>query len=160
MTRHLIMKYTFIYSIFLLAAFSSCKKDDSNAFEKSPDERVNETLANFQTLLSGAQYGWRAVVYPTAGGAYSFYFKFNDANRVVMYSDFDSASAVTPRESSYRLKALQQPSLIFDTYSYLHLLSDPNENTITVQSDINGYRGGALGQGLQSDFEYAIDTAT
>jgi len=36
---------------------------------------------------------------------YSFYFKFNNANRVVMLSDFDSLSAVTPKESSYRLKA-------------------------------------------------------
>jgi hypothetical protein len=160
MVRHQIIKRSFIYIIFLLAAFASCKKDDSTAFEKTPDERINETLTNYQTMLSGAQYGWRGVVYPAAGGAYGFYFKFNDANRVVMYSDFDSASAVTARESSYRLKALQQPSLIFDTYSYLHLLSDPNENTITVQKNVNGYRGGTLGQGLQSDFEYAIDTAT
>jgi hypothetical protein len=99
-------------------------------------------------------------VYPDAGGAYSFYFKFNETNRVVMYSDFDAASAGTPRESSYRLKALQQPSLIFDTYSYLHLLSDPNEATINVQSNVNGFRGGTIGQGLRSDFEYAIDTAT
>jgi hypothetical protein len=160
MTRHQLMKYPFIYFVFLLAAFASCKKEDSNAFDKSPDERVNETLANYQALLSGAENGWRAVVYPTGGGAYSFYFKFNDTNRVMMYSDFDSASASTARESSYRLKSLQQPSLIFDTYSYLHLLADPNENTINIQSDVNGFRGGMPGQGLQSDFEYAIDTAT
>src|SRR5215217_292 len=99
MVRHQIMKLSFIYITFLLAAFPSCKKDDSTAFEKSPDERINETLANYQTLLSGAPYGWRAVVYPAAGGAYGFYFKFNDANRVVMYSDFDSASASTAKES-------------------------------------------------------------
>jgi hypothetical protein len=160
MTRQQNIKDLFLYIIIFLTSFASCNKDDSTAFEQSPDERVNETLANYQTLLSGAQYGWRAVVYPAGGGAYSFYFRFNDANRVVMYSDFDAASAATAKESSYRLKALQQPSLIFDTYSYLHLLSDPNEATINVQSNANGFRGGTLGQGLRSDFEYAIDTAT
>jgi hypothetical protein len=160
MAQHFYNKATLLYISIVLVAFTACKKDDSTAFDKSPDERINETLANYQALLSGAENGWRAVVYPAAGGAYSFYFKFNDANRVVMYSDFDSASAATARESSYRLKALQQPSLIFDTYSYLHLLADPNENTTNVQSDVNGFRGGTLGQGLQSDFEYAIDTAT
>lgn len=160
MVMYLYTKKTFFCAIVLLAALAACKKDDSTAFDQSPDERINETLAKYQAQLAGAPYGWRAVVYPAAGGAYSFYFKFNDANRVMMYADFDSTSAVTPKESSYRLKALQQPSLLFDTYSYLHLLSDPNENTITVQSNVNGLRGGTLGQGLQSDFEFAIDTAT
>lgn len=144
----------------LLAVFAACKKDDDTVFDQSPDERINATLTKYQTLLTGAPYGWKGVVQPAGGGAYSFYFKFNNENRVVMYSDFDSSTAVTPRESSYRLKALQQPSLLFDTYSYLHSLSDPNENTITVQSNINENRGGSLGLGLQSDFEFAIDTAT
>ncbi|MBD0288281.1 MAG: DUF4302 domain-containing protein [Flavisolibacter sp.] len=144
----------------MLAAFASCKKEDKTAFDQSPDERINATLSKYQTLLSAAPYGWKGVVQPTGGGAYSFYFKFNDANRVVMYSDFDATTAVTPGESSYRLKALQQPSLIFDTYSYLHLLSDPNEATDNIESNVNGLRGGTLGQGLLSDFEFAIDTAT
>lgn len=160
MIRYTYTKQLFQYLILLLIIFGSCKKDDTTAFDKSPDERINETITKYQTILSGAANGWKAVVYPAAGGAYSFYFKFNDSNRVVMVADFDSTSARTPRESSYRLKALQQPSLIFDTYSYLHLLADPNENTIDVQADVNGFRGGTLGQGLQSDFEYAIDTAT
>jgi len=67
-----------------------------------------------------------------------------------MLSDFDPLSAVTLKESSYRLKALQQPSLIFDTYSYLHVLSDPDE---TVS-------GGVRGAGLLSDFEFYFDAAT
>jgi hypothetical protein len=83
------------------------------------------------------------------GGVYSFYFKFNNENRVNMLSDFDSSSAVTMKESSFRLKALQQPSLIFDTYSYLHVLSDPD----------NRVSGGALGAGLLSDFEFYFDSS-
>jgi hypothetical protein len=159
MDLYLTTRKSLYFLVLWVAAFASCKKDDDTAFDQSPDERINATISKYQSLLSGAQHGWVGVVQPTGGGAYSFYFKFNDANRVTMYSDFDAESAVTARESSYRLKALQQPSLLFDTYSYLHLLSDPNENTITVQSNVNGLKGGQLGQGLQSDFEFAIDSA-
>ena len=123
------MKKVLIIVFIITACLSSCKKADKPAFDKSADERLNETLAAYQTQLSGAQNGWKGFIATDSGrgSTYSFYFKFNNANRVVMLSDFDSVSAVTPKESSYRLKALQQPSLLFDTYSYLHVLSDPDE---------------------------------
>lgn len=130
--------------------FASCNKEDAPIFNKSPEERLNEVLSKYQTQLAGAQYGWKGIVYPKAGGIYTFYFKFNNLNRVQMLSSFDSTSAVTFKESSYRLKALQQPSLIFDTYSYIHVLSDPS-------FDVNGVPGN---QGLQSDFEYYFDSSS
>jgi hypothetical protein len=139
-----------IYLLLIAAPFASCKKDNDRAFDESPDARLSKALAAYQTQLSGAPNGWRAVISPAGGGAYGFYFKFNDSNRVKMVSDFDSASAVTVKESSYRLKALQQPSLIFDTYSYLHVLSDPT----------GGVNGGTDGAGLLSDFEFYFDSAT
>ena len=120
------MKNIPLYFLFVSTLFFSCTKEPEQVFDKSPDERLNETLAGYQKQLSGAQYGWKAVVFPAAGGAYAFYFKFNDSNRVQMVSDFDSNSARILKESSFRLKALQQPSLIFDTYSYLHVLADPD----------------------------------
>lgn len=160
MCRYLNTRNPLLFLFLLLVTFASCKKEDDPAFDQSPDERINAALSKYQSTLTGAQNGWIAVVQPRGGGAYSFYFRFNDANRVTMYSDFDTESSVTPRESSYRLKALQQPSLLFDTYSYLHLLSDPNEATITVQSNVNGLRGGQLGMGLRSDFEFAIDSVS
>ena len=146
------MKKILIVVLGVSAFLSSCKKKDKSVFDKSPDDRINETLAAYQAQLSGAQNGWKALIKVDSGkgATYSFYFKFDDANRVVMLSDFDSLSAVTPKESSYRLKALQQPSLLFDTYSYLHVLSDPNE---TVS-------GGAQGAGLLSDFEFYFDAVT
>jgi hypothetical protein len=49
--------------------------------------------------------------------------------------------------ASYRLKALQQPALLFDTYSYVHVLADPDA----------AVNGGTYGNGLVSDFEFAID---
>lgn len=143
-----------IYFLCIALGFASCKKDDSPAFEKSADERINESLTKYQTALVGADNGWKAFIYPKGGGTFFFYFKFDAQNRVKMYSTFDSASAVTLNESSYRLKALQQPSLIFDTYSYVHVLADPNEN-VGVFARINA---GPVGVGLQSDFEFYFDS--
>lgn len=144
------MKKYLAVVVLAVLAFTACKKDDQPLFTKSPDDRLNEALAAYQTTLTAATNGWKGYVYPKSGGVYTFYFKFNDSNRVVMLSGFDSASAVTFKESSYRLKALQQPSLLFDTYSYLHVLADPNPNV----------NGGALGAGLQSDFEFYFDSSS
>lgn len=146
------MKKVLIITFIIGIGISSCKKEDKSVFDKSPDERLTETLNAYQAQLADAQNGWKGFIKVDSGkgSTYSFYFKFNNANRVVMLSDFDSLSAVTPKESSYRLKALQQPSLIFDTYSYLHVLSDPN----------NAVNGGTLGAGLLSDFEFYFDSTT
>lgn len=144
------MKKYFVGFIVATFMITGCKKEVDHVFDQSPDERLNEALAKYQAQLTGSPNGWNAVLYPKGGGAYAFYFKFNDANRVQMVSDFDSASAVTVKESSYRLKALQQPSLLFDTYSYIHVLSDPS-------SDING---GTDGAGLVSDFEFYFSDST
>lgn len=136
--------------IFLTALlFAACKKEDDNVFKQSPDERINQVLRTYSTALTGAEYGWKALVYPSAFSTvpFSFYFKFDTANRVKMYSDWDSSTLINARESSYRLKALQQPCLLFDTYSYIHILCDPDA------SINNGYYGG----GLLSDFEFILD---
>ena len=146
------MKKLLIISLIITTVIASCKKDDDPVFEKSADERLKEKLEAYQSQLSGAQNGWKGLLKTNGGNGstYSFYFKFNNENRVSMLSDFDSTSAVTLKESSYRLKALQQPSLLFDTYSYIHLLADPD-------SDVNG---GAPGGGLFSDFEFYFDSTS
>lgn len=136
------------YFVLLITFLASCKKYD-DVFEESPDKRLNEILATYQEALISAPYGWKGLVYPAGlpGTAIGFYFKFDSANRVNMLSDFDTASAVNFRQSSYRLKALQQPCLLFDTYSYIHTLCDPDA----------GVNGGNYGKGLYADFEFAID---
>jgi hypothetical protein len=131
--------------ILIWAVFWSCKDQDA-VFEQTADQRINAALEAYQKQLVEAPSGWKGVIYPGAGGVYSFYFKFNNQNRVVMYSDFDKETAVTAKESSYRIKALQNPSLIFDTYSYLHILADPDA----------GVNDGEYGEGLKSDFEFSF----
>jgi hypothetical protein len=144
------MNKNLLYFLLAITLVASCRKDDDPVFDKSPDERLNETLTSYQKALTSSPYGWNGNITTGDGGTYRFYFGFNDSNRVVMYSDFDSTTATVLRESSFRLKALQQPSLIFDTYSYLHILSDPDA----------AVNGGTYGQGLKGDFEFRVDTVT
>lgn len=143
-----IMKKYFVGLSLVLLALSSCKKiDDSSVFDKSLDQRLNEKMGGYQSTLVGAPNGWKAVIYTQAGILYSFYFKFTDSNRVQMLANIDSTSAVTLRESSWRLKALQQPSLLFDTYNYIHVIADPDSRV----------SGGTQGSGQRSDFEFYFD---
>jgi len=141
------MKRIFLYLFVAMAVLSSCQKEDKSVFDQTPDERINAALAKYQADILSSPNGWKALYHTGTGQDFNFYFTFNDKNRVVMYSDFDT-STTSARESSYRIKALQQPCLIFDTYSYLHMLADPNPYV----------NGGEAGDGLKADFEFAIDT--
>lgn len=143
------MKKIFVFLAFAVWVLSGCKKENDRAFEQTPEERVLATLNSFQKQLQEAQFGWKAVLRTDSGkgAAYGFYFRFNDENRVEMFSDFSGETATVPKESSYRLKALQQVSLLFDTYSYIHLLADPDPDVA----------GGELGAGFGVDFEFFMD---
>jgi hypothetical protein len=138
--------------LFLMIAFAACKKEDSHPFNQSPLDRMQAVLDSDQAAFVNAPYGWRAVVFPDSGksGGYTFYWKFTNTNRITMLSDLAPSTLDQSYESSYRMKGLQQPSLIFDTYSYLHILSDPS-------SSVNG---GTQGKGLMSDFQFSVDTVT
>lgn len=142
------MKKILYILILAVVCFSGCKREDDPVLD-DPDTRLNAKLSEYETLLSSASNGWKAEIYPKGGKGYSFYFKFEDGN-VTMLSDFNGTTSVTPAKSTYRLKALQLPTLIFDTYSYVHMLSDPSASV----------SGGTQGQGLQSDFEFAIIKST
>jgi hypothetical protein len=137
-----------LYFLLVIVVVTSCRKYE-DAFDQSPDERINKTLASYNEVLTGAAYGWKGLVYPAGlpTTAFGFYFKFDTNNRVDMFSDFDSLSSVTVKQSSFRLKSLQQPCLLFDTYSYIHVLCDPDASK----------NGGYYGKGLYSDFEFSLD---
>lgn len=131
--------------LLLFSVFYGCERKEDTVFEETADERLTKALTRYQTTLSEATDGWNAFVYPQGGSVYSFYLQFDEANRVKMYADINESTTVE-KESSYRLKAMQTPSLIFDTYSYLHILADPDDRV----------NGGVTGEGLRSDFEFSI----
>ncbi|WP_307525830.1 DUF4302 domain-containing protein [Pedobacter sp. W3I1] len=141
------MKKILLYSLLSFALFTGCKKDEILVDGKRPEERVTEAVLKYTNVLTGSTYGWKAFLYPDGGGGYSFYLNFNKENKVTMYADLDYDPATESMESTYRVKALQNPTLSFDTYSYMHVLADPNPTAF----------GGAAGWGLYSDFEFTFD---
>src|SRR5690606_20960412 len=134
-----------------LLGLSSCQNDDDTlSAGERPDERLKALLTEYKTTLVGAPCGWKAVLYPSGGAAYSFLFVFTENDRVTMYADINATTASVPMESSYRLKAMQRPTLLFDTYSYIHILADPDPSK----------SGGITGAGKISDFSFSFDTLT
>jgi len=149
------MKNIYLLSLLLLALLTGCQQDDNDpAPGQRPEERLTQALADYKTQLVSAPYGWKATLKPNGGGLYSFFFKFNENDRVGMSADISSAAAGPPVETTYRLKGMQVPALIFDTYSPLHILADPDPQ---VLFKIIGKEGDP-GQGLYSDFEFTIDS--
>lgn len=147
--REINMKKILIYTLFSLALFTGCKKEEVLIDGERPEERVSTAVTKYNDELTGSTNGWKAFLYPEGGGGYSFYFNFTKDNKVSMYADLDSDPASESMESTYRIKALQNPTLSFDTYSYMHILADPDPNTFR----------GAAGWGLFSDFEFTFDKA-
>jgi hypothetical protein len=141
------MRKILLFGLLLLSVLSACDKDDNDvAPGERPDERLNTVLSEYKSQLVGAEHGWKATLFPEGGAGYSFLFRFSENDRVTTTSDINPGAA-TPLESTYRLKAVQRPSLLFDTYTYLHVLADPDATK----------SGGDWGQGKYSDYEFSFD---
>jgi hypothetical protein len=135
-------------SLFFLVAMSllACKKEYDPVFKESPDKRVQQALDGYDSLLISAPFGWKATLYTGKGAGYFYYFDFKEDGSVTMLSDFNASTAEKTMAGTWVLKALQRPTLSFDTYSYVHLPADPDGSV----------NGGANGEGLVSDFEFAF----
>src|SRR5258708_6064847 len=123
-------KRFFIYALVLPAFLVSCRKDKT-IFSQSPDQRINQVLTAYQDSLVNSRYGWRGFIFPKAlnGGVVSFYFAFNNTNRVQMLSDFqfsiDTVTADTIKLTgsqhntrAYLVKAAKQDSIDFYSQQY------------------------------------------
>lgn len=127
---------------------AACKKVEvDRVFDQTVDERLSAIMKADSSFLVGSTNGWKAVLTPGNGkGAYFFYLKFTPDGFVEMVTDFKSATATQSGKGTWRMKALQRPSLIFDTYTYIHQLSDPDP----------AVSGGVTGVGLSTDFEFSV----
>ena len=138
-------KIIYILSIGLLLISSCSKPEVEPLFDKLPEERMLERNAELTGVLLGGENGWKAFLKTSLrGGGYGFYMDFDDQNKVTMVADWDDESAKTPKESTYRVQYISNSTLIFDTYTYITILQDPN----------NVHNGGTQKEGLQSDIEF------
>ena len=135
-----------LFLLGMLTAMTACDEEYDTIFNESADERVQQALNDYTTLLDNAPHGWKAMLYTETGAGYFYYLDFRDDGNVSMVSDFSEATAATPMNGTWVLKALQKPTLTFDTYSYIHLPADPDGSV----------NGGASGEGLLSDFEFTF----
>ncbi|WP_185937428.1 DUF4302 domain-containing protein [Chitinophaga polysaccharea] len=144
------MKRYLLYILLLLTFFSCGKNKDDSVFPETPDQRIEKVLKDYAAKLTAAPYGWKMKVIPAGISSevrsYYFWMRFNDGNRVISRLDNEK-----PLESSYRLKALQRPELIFDTYTYLDDGIDP------VSAIFSAYFGSEV---ELFDFEFEIISAT
>lgn len=160
------MKKILIYLLCISAVFSGCDpKSDLNIDGKSTDQRLSEALATYQKKLTDAPYGWvltetttgsainGGVTEPAPKAVFSYYMKFEKDNRVSMISDFNLPTSVNFNTASYTIKATQRPTLVFDTYSYVHLPCDPDPSVS------NSPLGSGFGWGTDFEFAFADNVA-
>lgn len=141
------MKKIFIMGLFALLLMQACKKDQELIDGLRPEERVAADLEKYRNELVSSPNGWIAYLGTTlVGGGYSFYMSFDKENKVIMRADYDSEIALESVQSTYRVKQVMAPSIIFDTYNLLHLLQDPDPD----------FFGGDNAVGYGSDFEFEI----
>lgn len=159
------MKKLVLYILAVITIGTGCRKTYNDTIQgQTPDQRISAALAAYQKKLTTAPYGW-IFLESTTGTAYNqgvsqtgpkivlaYYMSFTDSNRVTMLSDFDPTMAATTKTSSYQVKELTRPALIFDTYSYLHVPCDPDP---TISHSPYGF-----GYGWGTDFEFSFSDST
>jgi Domain of unknown function (DUF4302) len=142
------MKINSLYISLLFLFITSCNKSEvESLFKETATTRVTNLIESYKTTLTNAQFGWKGAYYPNGAqdGGYSFYLKFDKNGNLTMYSDVDAQFTDKAFETTYQVKALQKPTLIFDSYSYLHELVNP---------DYNG------GEGARADLELEVTSIT
>ncbi|MCM1301189.1 MAG: DUF4302 domain-containing protein [Bacteroides cellulosilyticus] len=140
-------KLSSIFSALCLVVCLVGCKETTITMDGSADARVDAVIKSYIAELAGAEHGWIADVM-TDEGYYRFYMTFTADNKVTMYTDnlyYEELNGV-PKTSTYNIRSLQRPTLSFDTYSYLSIINDPN----------NDVSGGSGNMGLGTDFEFEI----
>lgn len=149
------MKNITICVLVLFVFLAGCTKKTDDLFPETVDQRLQKALDAYEGALMSSP-GWKLFVYPQGlqnegieVGGLTYYINFPDSNRATMVSDFIIDMAATPKESGFRLRAVQRPTLIFDTYSYIHVAADPDETISFSPTNAGGY-------GWGTDFEFAF----
>ena len=140
-------KLIYIIIAALTIGLAGCDNDFYSGIDGSADDKVTKLMDEWQKDLMASEYGWFADIM-TEKGIYRFWMDFQEKDVVTMYTDnlmYKEYNGV-PQNSTYRFQQYQSPTLVFDTYSYLSIINDPN----------NGISGGDSNKGLWTDFEFRI----
>src|SRR5690606_12260500 len=134
-----------IYYLFCAMITMSCSKNETiDVFDELPEERIGKKLEELQDKLLESPYGWNASLPTSGSGGYGFYMDFHEDQTIDMFADLNVETAGVKGTSTYRIKWVMYPTLLFDTYNYITMLQDP----------ASGVYGGVSGSGLKSDIEF------
>ena len=137
---------TFLW-LAIVAAFTACKNEVDDVFDKPSAERITEAIAKCRETLVGAKGGWLMQYYAdTQYGGYNVFTKFNDNNSTVTVQNEAYLSDKT-YTSHFKVEQSQGIILSFDEYNpAFHFFSDPH-NPADIGKD---------GKGMQGDFEFRV----
>lgn len=136
---------TFLW-LAIVAAFTACKNEVDDVFDKSSAQRATEAISSCRQTLVGATNGWVMEYYgDTQYGGYNVLAKFDDNSLVTVQNEaYQSNKTFT---SHFKLEQSQGVILSFDGYNdAFHYFSDPN----------NPDGIGDNGKGMLGDFEFRV----
>lgn len=121
--------FKILLSLLLVSGlFMSCENDNGpiDLFDKSPEERVNQTIADYKNILATPQYGW-----------IGYYSSNNDMGGYLLLLDFDETTVRIKSEAldfinvpikdekiTYKVGVKQYPELVFESYSIFQTWHD------------------------------------
>jgi len=107
---------------------TSCLMEEKELFDKTPAERMDAFLTEYQTVLASAEGGWLLQYYPEENqsyGGYAYVIKFTKSDATVWFQLDDDIS--TPVTSLYKMTPDDGPVLSFDVYNEnLHYFATPS----------------------------------
>ncbi|MBR3388104.1 MAG: DUF4302 domain-containing protein [Bacteroidales bacterium] len=138
-----------LLAVFAALSFSSCVRDEEPVFDESASVRLQNALKNAQTVLVGAENGWRMFYYPDpdqAYGGYLYTMKFTQED-VEVWSDLFEGSV----KSLYKMTTDSGPVLSFDTGNFnFHYFATPSGSQKNLYGESDRY------QARKGDFEFLI----
>ena len=143
-------KIGFFVLIISACVLSGCLHEEKDVFGEPAAIRMQKVIAEHIKLLTSAENGWYADLYPESNhsiGGYAMYFKFTSDMKVSVGCEIaTNAPARELRTSEWDVIAEQGPVLSFCTYNpVMHYFSEP------YAADVDGRR---------SDYEFVIEKVT
>ena len=109
-------KSNIIILISSLLVFTSCLFEQKDIFDKTPAERMEAYLNEYQELLESSVDGWILEYYPDNFQSYGGYVYFLTFNEGEVSAQFQMAADVSkPITSLYKMTPDDGPVLSFDT---------------------------------------------
>lgn len=144
-------KQIYLILLILITGLAACDNTTISDMDGSVDERLDKVMNSYIDELATAPNGWMMGI-TTNQGFFRFHMTFTKDNKVTMYTDNMRYPELKtkPGNSTYNIRALQRPTISFDTYSYVSIICDPDDEV----------SGGTGNVGLKTDFEFEVDEYT